>query len=75
MNILVVTNPKAIGSIHVYAAACSMNLKNDVRAAFIELKLGNYNMLIDGIVNELEQGNDYWIQQNDESYCFSIICV
>lgn len=75
MNILIVTNPKAAGSIHVYSAACSVNLKNDLRAALLELKLEKYNMLIDKIVDEIEQGNDYWIWHNNDSYCFSIISV
>lgn len=75
MNILVVTNPKAIDSIHVYSAKCSMNLKNDVLAALIKLKIRKYDKLLDDIVNEIEQGNDYWIWANDKTYCFSIICV
>ena len=75
MYILVVTNPKAVDSIHVYSAACSLNLKNDVLAALLKLKIGNYDKFIDDIVNGLKHGNDYWIWQNDVTYCFSIICV
>ena len=70
MKILVVTNPEAVDSIHVYSAKCSQNLRNDVLAALVELKLRVD--LIDHITNELEHGRNYWL---NEIYCFDLICV
>ena len=70
MKILVVTNPEAVDSIHVYSAKCSQNLRNDVLAALVELKLRTD--LVDRIVNELEHGRNYWL---NEIYCFDLICV
>ena len=70
MKILVVTNPEAVDSIHVYSAKCSQNLRNDVLAALVELKLRVD--LIDRITNELEHGRNYWL---NEIYCFDLICV
>ena len=70
MKILVVTNPEAVDSIHVYSAKCSQNLRNDVLAACVELKLRTD--LVDRIVNELEHGRNYWL---NELYCFDLICV
>ena len=72
MKILVVTNPEAVGSIHVYTAKCSTNLKNDVFAALFELNLGNNAKLLDDIANELEHGRNYWL---NETFCFDLICV
>lgn len=77
MDILIVTNPEAIESIHVYSAKCSQNLRNDVRAALIELDLcdepGTYvDGVIDEITNELEHGRNYWF---NETYCFEMIPV
>lgn len=70
MNVLVVTNPEAVDSIHVYSTKCSQNLRNDVLAACVELKLRTD--LVDRIVNELEHGRNYWL---NEIYCFDLICV
>ena len=70
MKILVITNPEAVDSIHVYSAKCSQNLRNDVLAALVELKLRVD--LIDRITNELEHGRNYWL---NETFCFDIICV
>ena len=70
MKILVVTNPEAVDSIHVYSAKCSQNLRNDVLAALVELKLRTD--LVDSITNELEHGRNYWL---NEIYCFDLICV
>ena len=70
MKILVVTNPEAVNSIHVYSAKCSQNLRNAVLAACVELKLRTD--LVDRIVNELEHGRNYWL---NEVYCFDLICI
>lgn len=70
MNVLVVTNLEAVDSIHVYSAKCSQNLRNDVLAALVELKLRTD--LVDSITNELEHGRNYWL---NEIYCFDLICV
>ena len=77
MDILIVTNPEAIGSIHVYSAKCSQNLRNDVHAALIELDLcdehgTDVDVVIDEITNELEHGRNYWF---NETYCFEVIPV
>lgn len=77
MNILVVTNPEAVESIHVYSAKCSQNLRNDVLAAFIELGLHvepgmDAGAVIDEITKELEHGRNYWF---NEIYCFEVIPV
>lgn len=72
MNILIVTNPEAVESIHVYSAKCSLNLKNDVYAALYELNLGGGIAVLDDIVNELEHGRNYWL---NETYCFEVIPV
>ena len=77
MNILIVTNPEAIGSIHVYSAKCSQNLRNDVIAALVELDLRvepstDVDVVIDEITNELEHGRNYWF---NETYCFEMIPV
>ena len=77
MNILIVTNPEAIESIHVYSARCSQNLRNDVIAALVELDLRvepgeDVDVVIDEITNELEHGRNYWF---NETYCFEMIPV
>lgn len=72
MKILVVTNPEAVDSIHVYSAKCSMNLKNDVYAALYALDLGSGLPVLDDIANELEHGRNYWL---NETFCFDLICV
>lgn len=72
MNILIVTNPEAVESIHVYSAKCSLNLKNDVYAALYALDLGSGIAVLDDIVNELEHGRNYWL---NETFCFEMIPV
>lgn len=72
MKILIVTDPGANDSIHVYRAKCSLNLRNDVYAALYELDLESGLCVLDDIVKALDNECNYWL---NETYCFEVISV
>lgn len=75
MDILVVANPEAFGSIYVYSARCTDDMVADVSQAFKQLGIAVDSRDVDGIAIDLSKGKNYWLWHDSESYCFDLIHV